>query len=80
MILSFINNIFPYVFFNKSKIIIIKKPEKYVSLPPHITDEFQFYYLHDQNLHLKPFTNYLQVRGGKKSTEVICFALKWRLS
>lgn len=42
-----------------------KKSEKYVSLALHISDEFQFYYLHDKNHNLKPFTNPLQIREGK---------------
>lgn len=77
MIFTFINNILPYVFFNKSK--IKKKPEKHVSLPLHISDEFQFYYWYDEIFHLKPFTNLLQA-GGKKINKVICLALKWKLS
>lgn len=77
MIFSFINNIFPYIFFNKSKIKKIKS-EKYVSLALHISDEFQFYYLDDKNRHLKPFTNPLHIKG-KKSIKVICLALKWTL-
>lgn len=64
MIFSFINNIFPYIFFNKSKIKKIKS-EKYVSLALHISDEFQFYYLDDKNRHLKPFTNPLHIKGKK---------------